>query len=118
MRARRAGPSCHVGTAAPRRAVMVCKTVGSHTTPIVLWLFEEVLIDLFEHVGPFDDNAAVMLNHSKRSWYRPLAMGCRGRPGSACSAVKYERETAVPACSSTSMAMLVVRCLVRGVPSS
>src|ERR1700731_485912 len=32
---------------------------------------------------------------SKRSRYRPLAMGCRGRPGRACSTVKYAREGAV-----------------------
>jgi hypothetical protein len=43
---------------------------------------------------------------------------CRAMSGSACSAVKYERETAVPASSLTSIARFVVRCLVRGVPSS
>jgi hypothetical protein len=37
--------------------------------------------------------------------YRPLTMGCRGRPGTACSTVKYARATAVPAFSSTSMAI-------------
>jgi hypothetical protein len=42
-----------------------CKTVASQTTPVVLWLFKEVLIDLFEHEGLFDDNAAVMLDHER-----------------------------------------------------
>lgn len=47
------------------RGATVCKTVGSQTTPAVLRLFEEVLIDLFEHEGLFDDNAAVMLDHER-----------------------------------------------------
>src|SRR5258708_3751287 len=35
-------------------------------------------------------------------------MGCRARPGSARSTVKYERAAALPACSSTSIATLAV----------
>jgi len=40
-----------------------------------------------------------------------------GRVGLA-STVKYDRESAVPASSSSSIQTLVVTCLVRGVPSS
>jgi hypothetical protein len=45
----------------------------------------------------------------------PLTMGCKARSGSACSAMKYDRDIAVPPSSSTSMARLVATCLVRGV---
>ncbi len=51
-----------------------------------------------------------------RSSHLPAAIVCSGKPGTACSTVKYARPDAVEPDSSS--ATFVVTCFVRGVPSS
>jgi len=55
---------------------------------------------------------------TNESSYRAVAMISTPRPGTCCRVVLYDRAAARPAASSTSMIVLVTRCLVRGVPSA